>query len=91
MIQIEDNINISKYNPFAGSSYMILPKELDHPRKRLININFDSEILSRIFKSCRSSHSKNYESLKRIDFKDIKFPVKTKDIHNTEKREFQWH
>ena len=29
--------------------------------------------------------------LKRIDFKDIKFPVKTKDIHNTEKREFQWY
>ena len=30
-------INISKYNPLAGSSYVKLPKELDHPRKaRLI-------------------------------------------------------
>ena len=27
-----------KYNPFAGSSCIKLPKELDHPRKRLINI-----------------------------------------------------
>ena len=28
---------------------------------------------------------------KRIDFKEIKFPVKAKDIHITEKREFHWH
>ena len=26
------------YNPLAGSSYIKLPKELDHPRKELINI-----------------------------------------------------
>ena len=31
-------ISISKYNPLAGSSYIELPKELKHPRKRLINI-----------------------------------------------------
>ena len=30
---IDHNINISKYNPLAGSSYIKLPKELDHPRK----------------------------------------------------------
>ena len=35
---IDHNINISKYNPFAGSSYINLPKKLDHPRKGLINI-----------------------------------------------------
>ena len=35
---IDHNISISKYNPLAGSSYMKLPKKLDHPRKRLINI-----------------------------------------------------
>ena len=29
---------ISKYNPLAGSSYIKLLKELDHPRKELINI-----------------------------------------------------
>ena len=30
---IEHNTSISKYNPLAGSSYIKLPKELDHPRK----------------------------------------------------------
>ena len=35
---IEHTINISKHNPFAGSSYTKLPKELDHPRKGLIKI-----------------------------------------------------
>ena len=38
-------ISISKYNLLAGSSYSKLPKELDHPRKGLINIqnNDDNE------------------------------------------------
>ena len=35
---IDHTISISKYNPLAGSSYIKLPKELDHPRKGLINI-----------------------------------------------------
>ena len=35
---IDHNISISKYNHFSGSSYIKLPKELDHPRKGLINI-----------------------------------------------------
>ena len=34
---IHHTISTSKYNPFAGSSYIKLPKELDHPRKELIN------------------------------------------------------
>ena len=29
---IDYNISISKYNPLSGSSYIKLPKELDHPR-----------------------------------------------------------
>ena len=32
------NINISKYNPLAGSSYIKLANELNQPRKGLINI-----------------------------------------------------
>ena len=40
---IKHNNNISKYNPLGRSSYIKLPKELDHPRKELIiniqNIN----------------------------------------------------
>ena len=35
---IEHNVNISKYNPLAGTSYVRLSKELDHPRKGMINI-----------------------------------------------------
>ena len=35
---IDHTTSISKYNPLAGSSYIKLPKELDHPRKGLINI-----------------------------------------------------
>ena len=31
-------ISISKYNPLAGISYIKLPKELNYPRKGLINI-----------------------------------------------------
>ena len=35
---IDHTISISKYGSLAGSSYINLPKELDHPRKGLINI-----------------------------------------------------
>ena len=35
---IEQNINISKYKPLSGSSYIKLPKELNHSRKALIGI-----------------------------------------------------
>ena len=35
---IDYSINISKYNPVAGTSYTKLPKELNHPQKGLINI-----------------------------------------------------
>ena len=35
---IDHIISVSKYNPLAGSSYIKLPKELDHPRRSLINV-----------------------------------------------------
>ena len=31
-------INFSKYNSLAERSYIILPKELDHPKKGLMNV-----------------------------------------------------
>ena len=44
---IDRPIGISKYNPLAGSSYIKSPKELDHPRKWLINIqNIDDNALT---------------------------------------------
>ena len=36
----DHTIGISKYNPLAGSSYIKLLKELDHPRKGLVNIQW---------------------------------------------------
>ena len=34
----DHTVSISKYNPLGGSTYTKLPRALDHPRKRLINI-----------------------------------------------------
>ena len=47
---IDHNVSTSKYIPLAGSSYIKLLKELDHPRKGLINIqNIDD---NECFKWC---------------------------------------
>ena len=35
---MEQNINISKYKPLYGSSYIKLPKDLNHSRKGFVNI-----------------------------------------------------
>ena len=59
---------------------MKLPKELDHPRNGLINIqNVDG---NECFKWCLVRY------LKFKGFQDIKFPVKIRDIHKIEKKEF---
>ena len=87
---IDHTISISKYNPLAGSSYNKLPKELDHPRKGLIIQNTDD---NKCFKWClvrylnpadhnpRKITKADKDLAKRLDFKDIRFPVKTRDIH----------
>ena len=49
-----------------------------------------SIVLGQILKSSKSSPSKNYKSWQRFfketDFKEIKFPVKIRDIHKLEKK-----
>ena len=40
---IDHTISTSKYNPLAGSSYIKLPKELNHQRKGLINIQITND------------------------------------------------
>ena len=93
---IDHTISISKYNSLAGSSDIKLPKELDHPRKGLINIHNIND--NKCFKWCLvrylypadhnprriSKADKNFA--KRLDFKDIKTPVKIRDIHKIEKK-----
>ena len=92
---IDHIVGISKYNPSAGSSYIKLPRELVHPRKRLINIQNIKDI--ECFKRClgrylspadrnpRRIAKADKDSAKIIGFKDIKFPVKNRDIHKIEK------
>ena len=84
------NNNISKYKLFSGSSYIKLPKELDCPKKALINNqNIDD---NECFKWClvRYLHPVNHYPARirkvkgfarEFDFKDIKFPVKIIDIY----------
>ena len=93
---IDHTIRLSKYNPLAGSIYIKLPKELDHPRKELINIqNIDDKkcfkwsivrylnLADRIPAGIRKADK---EFVKKLDFKYIKFPVKIRDIHQIEKK-----
>ena len=92
---IEHNISISKYNPLAGSNYIILPKELDHPREGLINIQNidDNECFKWCLFRCLNSADRNparvakadKDFAKKLDFKGITFPVKVRDIHKIEK------
>ena len=93
---IDHNISISEYDTLVGSSYIKLPKELDHPRKGLINIQ--NNIGNECFKwwlvrylnpaYCNSARitKADKDFAKRLDFKGIKFPVKLRDIHKIEKK-----
>ena len=77
-------------------SYIRLPKELDHPRKGLINIqNTDN---NECLKWCLIRYlnpadhhpariTKTDEDFaKMLHFKDLNFPVNIRDIHKIEKK-----
>ena len=93
---IDHAISISKYNPLAGSSYKKLPKYLDHPRRGLINIPDIDD--SECFRWClvRYLNSANHhpeimekadkDFVKTLDFKDINFLLKLKDIQKIENK-----
>ena len=93
---IDHTISISKYTPLAGHSYIKLPKELDHPRKALINIQSidDNEYfkwsLVRYLNPADHNPARitkaDKDFAKKLDFKDIIFPVKIRDIHKIEKK-----
>ena len=83
---MDHNISISKYNPLAGSSYIKLPKELDHPRKGLINIqNTDDNewfkwslvrYLSPTDHHPARITKADKDFAKKLDFKKHKIPIK---------------
>ena len=93
---IDHTISISKKNLLAGSSYIKSSKELDHPRKGLINIQNINDngffkwsivrFLNPTDHNPRSITKADKDFTKKNDFKEIKFPVKTKDIHKTAKQ-----
>ena len=84
---ISQYLNLSSYLPLYGSTYIKLPKELNHPMKELINIqnddkcflwyhvrhlNCEDKNLSRITK-------KDREIAEGLNYNCIKFPVSEKD------------
>ena len=92
---INHTIRISNYNPVAGSSYIKLPKELDHPRIRLTeiqNIDDDECLKWSIVRYLNPANHKlaritkaDKNFAKKVNFKVINFPVKIRDIHEIEK------
>ena len=61
---IDHTNSISKYNSLAVSSYIKLPKELDHPRKGLNNIQ--NIVDNECFKLCIVKHL-NYQRITKAD------------------------
>ena len=85
----------------VGSSYTELPKELDNPKKGLINIQNIND--NECFKWClfRYLHDADHnparirkvdkDFARELDFHNIRFPVKIRDIHKIKKKKIHWH
>ena len=94
-VSFEHN-SISKHNPSDGSSYIILPKGLARPWKGFINIQNinDNECFKLSIARYLNPENNNRARVKKadkdfnkkLDLKDIKLPVKIRDIHNIEKK-----
>ena len=94
--KIEDiKINIANYEPLAGSGYIPLPPELNHPMKGLINIkNKDDECFKwchiRLINPQNTNPEKSKKQDKKIastlDYRGIKFPLKARDYEIVEER-----
>ena len=88
-------VNIVKYLPLRGNSYIPSPKELRHHNKGLINLkNIDNEC----FRWCHNRHlnprkknpqritKEDRESVKGLDYTGITFPVTINQINRIEKQ-----
>ena len=81
-------LNISKYAPLLGSSFIKLPDKLNHPKKGLINIQNDD---NKCFLWCHFRHldlvgsnsarisEKDREIADALDYSDVALPVSEKD------------
>ena len=88
-------INLTKYKPLKGSSYIELPTELRNPAKGLVNLkNKDNEC----FRWCHIRHlnpqlkdpqrikKDDRQYIKNLNYQGIKFPVTIKQINKIEKQ-----
>ena len=88
-------VNLTKYKPLKGSSYIELPTELRNPAKGLINLkNKDNQC----FRWCHIRHlnpqekypqrikKSDKEYINKLDYQGIKFPVTIKQINKIEKQ-----
>ena len=92
---LSHNINIVSYFPLRGTSYIVLPEELRNSMKGLINIKNED---NRCFLWCHNRYlnplkvhperitKADRESVKRLDYTGVTFPVTIKDIDKIEKQ-----
>ena len=65
---IEQNINVSKCKPLSGSSYIKLPKELNHSMKGLINFQNIDDNESFKWRLVKYLHPADHPARIGIDF-----------------------
>ena len=88
-------LNIVKYKPMSGSSYIQLPSELGNGKKGLINLkNMDNEC----FRWCHIRHlspqdkdpqrikKTDKQYIEKLDYSGIEFPVNVKQFNKIEKQ-----
>ena len=88
-------INLTKYQPIRGSSYIQLPVELRNPAKGLINLkNKDNECfrwchiryLNPQGKDPQRIKKSDKEYIEKLDYSEIEFPITIKQINKIEKK-----
>ena len=92
---LSHNINIVSYFPLRGTSYIKLPEELDNSMKGLINIKNED---NRCFLWCHNRYLNplkvhperitraDRESVKKLDYTGVTFPVTVEDMKKIEKQ-----
>ncbi|KAL0895313.1 hypothetical protein ABMA27_011457 [Loxostege sticticalis] len=86
------DVNVNKFNPLNGSSYIDLPHDIKN-KKAVINVKnsdfqcFKWALLSALYPVNKSSDRvQSYtQHQNKLNFKGITFPVKLTDIHKIEK------
>ena len=92
---LSHNINIVSYFPLKGKSYIKLPVELRNPKKSLVSPKNED---NRCFLWCHNRYlnplkkdpqritKADRESVKKLDYTGVTFPVTIKDIDKIEKQ-----